>query len=193
MQASDRGRLLMSSFEDGFGDNVVVFMTFAYSLPYEETHGDASKLRDVKYGLLKPFLDGMVQTTRPGAKIVEGFESSYGYRAAKQFSDAGQLVHEKLPTFAANAAKYRRAISLGFGLWLDQDWRKNGWDVTDFSKNYFTPAQFDAAARSALETSDEFVWIYSEVPRWWSENGRVKLPADYMDAIECARNAVNHP
>ncbi len=192
-QARDRGRSLMSAFEDGFGDNVVVFMTFAYSLPYEETNGDASKLRDVKYGLLKPFLDGMIQATRPGAKIIEGFENAYDYRDAKEFSDAGQLVHEKLPVFAADAEKYHRAVSLGFGLWLDYDWRKHGWDVTDFSKNYFTPAQFQVSVRGALETSDEFVWIYSETPRWWSENGRVKLPAKYVDAIERAKTTVDHP
>src|SRR3954471_14047136 len=30
-QARDRGRLLMSSFQDGFGDNLVVFLTFGFS------------------------------------------------------------------------------------------------------------------------------------------------------------------
>lgn len=186
-QARERGRLLMSSFEDGFGDDVVVFLTFAYSLPYSQCNGDASKLPEVEYGLLKPFLDGMVDATRAKAKIVDGFEISYGYREAKQFADAEETVHRKLPAFAGDAEKYRRAVSLSFGLWLDYDWRKKGWDVNDPSKNHFTPDQFEKSLRCALDTSDEFVWIYSESPRWWSENGLAKLPEEYVRAVERCR------
>jgi hypothetical protein len=186
-QARERGRLLMSSFEDGYGDDVVVFLTFAYSLPYSQCNGDASKLPEVEYGLLKPLLAGMVDATRAKAKIVDGFEISYGYREPKQFADAEETVHRKLPAFTADAEKYRRALSLSFGLWLDYDWRKKGWDDKDPSKNYFTPDQFEKSLQCALDTSDEFVWIYSETPRWWSESGRVKLPEEYVRAVERCR------
>ena len=89
-QARDRGRSLMSAFEDGFGDNVVVFMTFAYSLPYEETSGDASKLRDVKYGLLKPFLDGMVRGRRdPGRRSSRDSKTLTTIATPKSFRTPG--------------------------------------------------------------------------------------------------------
>ena len=150
-QVRDRGRLLMSSFQDGFGDNVVVFLTFGFSLPDAETSGDLKKLPQVKYGLLRPFLEGMLDAARPGSTIVDGYEISYGYRDPKQFADAQRSVHQRLAEWADDAEKYRKTVSLGFGLWMDFDWRKNGWDVTDFSKNYFTPEQFEKSVGYALQ------------------------------------------
>jgi hypothetical protein len=35
-----------------------------------------------------------------------------------------------------------------------------------------------------LEVSDEYVWIYTEQPRWWTSE---RLPAAYIDALRSAR------
>jgi hypothetical protein len=78
-------------------------------------------------------------------------------------------------------------MSFGFGIWMDYDWRNRGWSATDAAANYFQPHELEAAARAALETSDEFVWIYSEQPRWWSATGRLRLPAAYADALARAK------
>jgi hypothetical protein len=64
-----------------------------------------------------------------------------------------------------------------------------GWNTKDHSKNYFTPQQFERSVRKAIETADEYVWIYTEMPRWWSaENngGPVELPAEYEKALRKA-------
>jgi hypothetical protein len=67
---------------------------------------------------------------------------------------------------------------------MDEDWRKYGWDTNDFSKNYFTPDAFATSADAALQTADEYVWIYTETPRWWSNVGKPeKLPAAYDAAL----------
>src|SRR5207253_1587149 len=89
------GREVMSAFRAGFGDEVVIFLTFGYSLPHSETAGDPSKLPAVSYGLLVPFLDGMIDAARQsspqaagdGARIIDGFEISYGFKTAQQFID----------------------------------------------------------------------------------------------------------
>jgi hypothetical protein len=71
---------------------------------------------------------------------------------------------------------------------MDRDWRKNGWDTNDFSKNYFPPEAFETSVRKALEAADEYVWIYTETPRWWSKEGApVKLPTAYDAAVRRAR------
>ena len=41
----------------------------------------------------------------------------------------------------------------------------------------------------ALEKSDEFVWVYTETPRWWGKDGQVKLPAAYVEAVKSAKAA----
>ena len=62
-------------------------------------------------------------------------------------------------------------VSAGFGLWLDYDRPKLGWKTGDLEQNYFSPDRFETSLRAAVEQSDEFVWIYTETPRWWSQEG----------------------
>ena len=80
---------------------------------------------------------------------------------------------------------YRRVVSAGFGLWLDYDWRKKGWDVQDPAKNYFTPAGFEAAPprrRSSNPTN-----MSGSTPRRPAggprRGGSVALPPAYADVI----------
>jgi hypothetical protein len=93
-----------------------------------------------------------------------------------------------LMPFIANPEAYRAHFTQAFGLWLDDDWRKRGWNETDPSKNFFTPEKFKTATRMALKASDRYVWIYTEQPRWWTVAGKPeKLPAVYEDALRNAR------
>ncbi|MBM3216542.1 hypothetical protein FJZ36_16720 [Candidatus Poribacteria bacterium] len=186
-QATRRGVEVMEAFQAGFPD-LKVFLTFGYCLPWYETRRGERELADVSYGLLAPFLDGMVSAARGGTKLVDGHESSYGYRDPAQFDAAYRTMSEELLPIVADPARYAEVFSLGFGLWLDHDWRRQGWDDTDISANYHQPEQFAACLRHALEVSDEYVWIYTETPRWWSPEGPVKLPAAYADAIRRTRS-----
>ncbi len=88
-----------------------------------------------------------------------------------------------MPRLECGRVLPREDVSDGFGLWMDCNWRSVGWNETEFSKNHFTPAEFEAAVRSALAVSDRYVWIYTEQPRWWP---RERLPEEYIEAL---RNA----
>jgi hypothetical protein len=188
-QVRKRGREIMNAFQDGYPD-VTVFLTFGYCLPWAQSQGGKKPLADSDYGMLAPFLDGMVEVTRGKARLVDGHELSYGYKEPDRFPLAYQTMKEKLLPIVADAEKYRRVFSLGFGLWMDRDWRKTGWETNDFSKNFFTPDSFEVSLRKALETADEYVWIYSETPRWWSAEGKPsKLPQAYDAAVRRGRHA----
>ena len=115
--------------------------------------------------------DDMVGAAKGDARIVDGFELSYGYKERAQFDEGYRLMKEGVLPIVADPAKYGRVVSAGFGLWMDYDWRAKGWDEGDPSKNYFTPEAFGASLRGALGRSDEYVWVYTETPRWWSEGG----------------------
>jgi hypothetical protein len=186
-QARRRGREVMAALQEGYPD-LTVFLTFGASLPWKQSERDRKPLAECSYGLLVPFLDGLIEAARGRTRIVDGHELSYGYRDATAFIEAHRAIASDASALAADPAAYRRVISAGFGLWLDYDWRKKGWDPHDLAKNYFTPAGFDAALRAAIEQSDEYVWIYTEKPRWWSEEGTsLALPQAYADVIRRAR------
>lgn len=181
-----RGRQVMRAFQKG-DPGVSIFLTFGYSLPWHESQGGKIALADCNYGLLAPFLDGMVEAAQGHTRIIDGHELSYAYKSGTQFTSARRTVKENLLPIVRDPEKYLRVCELSFGIWLDQDWRRVGWSTDDFSKNYFSPESFEKSVRAALVTADEYVWIYSETPRWWSTEGKVKLPAQYEDALRKAR------
>jgi hypothetical protein len=186
-RARQRGREVMDAFQETF-PGLTVFLTFGHSLPRTLSARGKTPLEGCDYGLLAPFLDGMVDAARDGTRLVDGYELSYGYKAPEQFDAAYRLMKQGVLAITGDPEKYGRVVSAGFGLWLDFDWRDKGWDATDPSRNYFSPVTFEASLRRALEMSDEFVWIYTETPRWWSEQGtRLRLPDAYDSAVRRAR------
>ena len=188
-QARRRGREVMGAFQEGF-PGLTVLLTFGHSLPRVQSRDGRTPLADCDDGLLAPFLDGMIAAAEGPTRVVDGFELSYGYKDPARFADGRRLMKEGVLPIVADPTRYRRVVAAGFGLWMDYDWRKRGWDVDDPSKNYFTPAAFEASLRAALEQSDALVWIYTETPRWWSaEGGPVRLPEAYAAAIRRARSA----
>lgn len=189
-QARRRGREVMAAFQQGF-PNLTIFLTYGYCLPWGQSQAGMKPLAECRYGLLAPFLDGMVEAAKGKTRVVDGYEMSYGYKDPSRFGPAYQTVKEGLLPIVANPGKYHRVLSVGFGVWMDEDWRRRGWDTEDVTKNYYTPAEFEASARRALEVADEYVWIYTETPRWWSADGSsVKLPPAYEQALRRARQGL---
>ena len=186
-QARLRGGEVMRAFQENY-PGLTVFLTFGYCLPWSETGGGKKSLADCKYGLLAPFLDGMIQSANPKVRLIDGYELSYGYKSAAEFESAHKKVKEDLLPIVRQPDKYLRTMSLAFGIWMDRDWRKRGWNPQDFSNNFFSPEALTASAKAALKVSDEFVWIYSESPRWWAPAGSTNaVPRGYAEAIRQAR------
>jgi len=186
-QVRKRGAQVMEAFQKGYPD-LTVFLTFGYSLPWTQSGPGKKELADCSYGLLAPFMDGLLEGAKGKTRIIDGNELAYGYKDPAQFEQSYAAIRTNLLKIVIDPAKYGSFFSAGFGLWLDNNWRKHGWDTNNFSTNFFTPEAFESSLRKALQRSDEYVWIYSETPRWWSKEGHpVKLPSPYEEAVRRAR------
>ncbi len=185
-QARLRGRQVMEAFQKDY-PGLTVFLTFAYSLPWAQRGGNKEKLSEAQYGLLAPFMDSLFEGARGETKIVDGYESAYAYKQPLDFRAAYKTMKETLLPMVADVPAYQKHSSIGFGVWMDEDWRKYGWDTNNFAKNYFTPEVFETSVAAALKTADEYVWIYTETPRWWGKSGAPeKLPQAYNQALRDA-------
>ena len=181
------GAEAMRAFERGY-PGLTVFMTFAYSMPLDETGIFRRPLPDAHYGLLTPFLDGMVSAASDQVVIVDGHEASYPYRDPAQFAAKSDSMRHGARRLAAQPDRYASRLSVGFGIWLDYNWHELGWDVHDPMKNHFPPPSFAVAVQAALDHADRYVWIYSEKPRWWSPERTTRaLPAAYDSVLRAVK------
>jgi hypothetical protein len=183
--AHDRGREIMQAFQAEY-PSIKIFLTYGYSLPLAQGAKEPAKLAEIDYGLLVPFLDGMVEAAEGNTRIIDGFEISYGWKQDSEFADGVAMMRKGVLPLVSDREKYARVLSCGFGLWLDRDWQKLGWDTRDVSKNYFTPTTFGHSLKSALGHCDQYVWIYSQKVKWWNKTPE-NLPTEYLRAIEDAR------
>ena len=187
-QVRRRGREVMEAFQAGYPD-LTVFLTFGYGVPWLELRRGATSLAACEYGLLVPFLDGMVEAASGRTRIVDGYEPAYFHnKDTARFAAAYHMLTEDLLPIVADPLRYRRLLSVGFGLFMDYAPDGRRWSGADGYANYYTPAEFETSVRAALAAADEYVWIYTETPRWWSPAGTpVDLPEGYADALRRAR------
>ena len=175
-QARLRGAEVMAALEEEM-PGLTVLITFGPSYVLMKAEKAKIEPRETEYGLLVPFVEGMASALKGDARLVDGHEPSYGYREPEQF-DAALTRIRKGPG----------KLEAAFGIWLDYDWTARGWNLDDLEKNHFSPSRFEKAVTTALDRSDEMVWIYTENPRWWTPEGKPeKLPAPYQEALRSAR------
>jgi len=184
-QTRKRGKELMEAFQSEY-PNITIFLTFGYCLPWAQMGGE-KKLEEVSYGLLAPLLDGMVDGANGKSIIVDGCELAYSYKDTSRFATAYKMMSEDVLKIVANPKKYKSVFSLGFGVWMDNGWRQHGWDTENFKDNFYTPEAFEVTLNTAIKTADEYVWIYTETPKWWTSSGQpAKLPQEYVQAVRRA-------
>jgi len=86
---------VMQAFQEGYPD-VAIFLTFGYSLPWSESARGRVSLAESHYGLLAPFLDGMVLAAKGKTRLVDGHELSYGWKTAEQFAAGYKTMNQEL-------------------------------------------------------------------------------------------------
>jgi len=186
-QVRKRGGEAMAALERGY-PGLTVFMSMAYSMPLDETKAARRPLPDTRYGLLVPFVDGLIAAASDSALIVDGHEGTYPYRDPAAFAARADTARHAARRLMAQPDRAARLLSVGFGLWLDNDSGRLGWHTDHPESNYFTPAGFAASLQAAMDHADRYVWIYCQKTRWWTAGGgTLNVPAAYDSVLRFVR------
>ena len=182
-----RGRELMTTTRQILPD-ITILCLYGYAVVWNSVRNSANtrrvrSLEEVNYGLFPAFLDGLLEAASPQARIVDGYESAYGFKKRSQFERAYEDIKRKAINLSEVPERYANQVEVGFGLWLDKGGIKQ-WSTTDFTKNYFQPDEFEQVLQAALQVSDRYVWVYSQAPRPFPPSN---LPGAYLEAIASAR------
>lgn len=178
-QARQRGRELARAMTAVKPDLTILY-TFADSLLTLSPEGP---LPEAAYGLLPAFLDGMLEGAGRHAAFYDALEMAYPTRERSRFEQLKQAV-QAAKRLSSVPILYAARMRTGFGLWMDHDWRRHGWDPISTAGNYFQPDELRQALESALATTDKYVWLYSEQLNWWTGKG---LSPAYVQAVQAGR------
>ncbi len=182
-----RGKQVMEAMQSEFPDIVVMF-TYGYALPWSESNDGRKSMSETEHGLLASFIDGMVSEAKGKTRFIDGNELAYSYTKTSHFSKGRSALTRDLKMIVENPAAYSRLFTISHGIWMDYNWRQLGWNMKTPSRNPRNPALMEILTRQALLEADEYVWIYSETPQWWTAKGKPeKLPKEYDVAL---RNAL---
>lgn len=178
-KARERGREFIRAINKEFPD-ITILALFGPSLTHLAT--GAGRIEDADYSLLAAFYDGICEAATSNTTLIDGFEFAYSYRTPDKFAEGRKAILDSEKK-SLNPKALRKHIRVGFGIWADCSSLQLGWHPEDFTKNYYTPAGLRASLNYGLETSDCYVWVYSERLRWWDE-----VPAaEYVDALRLAK------
>lgn len=171
----EQGRQFIQAMNEAYPD-IRIILTFGYHIAYVEK----KSIEQANYGLLPSFLDGMLEGASPNTLIFDGWEFSYGYKTEEQFQESYETIHKNGLERTNVKEDFITHYRASFGLWIDVG---QVWNINDYTKNYFTPEQFEDSMRFALNYTDGYVWIYSQKAKWWDG----KMPQPYIDALIKAR------
>ncbi|MEO0560922.1 MAG: hypothetical protein AAF125_02340, partial [Chloroflexota bacterium] len=118
-----------------------------------------------RYGLLPPFIEGMLSGS-DGAAIIDGYEHSYIYARPEQFEAAREQI-QTIPLQHQPSTQVRAGV--GFGLWIDVNCGDGGLPPEGCG---FSPEGFRVALDSALQSTDQYVWVYNQRVDWY-DNERI--------------------
>ena len=156
-----------------------------YCKPMAVAERDA-KLSTHSYALAPAFIAGMLNAASSGTKFIDGNENAYYYQDNHAYFEAYHLITQRAlymldpPSWPV----YRAHVQAGQALYVDQYYAMRAEKTLG---NYMTPEQqnqwFEHNTYWALQTSDEYVWCYSERMNWWKNE---TIPQGAEQAIRSA-------
>ncbi len=150
-----------------------------------QTAGDSDPA--AHYGLMRAFFDGLLSECTGAARIVDGHEMAYGYRALVIFASARRVMKQTMRDLSRVPRKYDEHCQAGFafviGVYGELGFSEN------FVSNYYTPDEMTWSLHQALKYSDEYVWLYPPGCDLWEKTRKpgIVMPQAYRDAISAAR------
>ena len=192
-KAQQRGRAFGQAISSEF-PSIVFWTLHGYSTAASLVEqGLPEYAMDLKAG----FYDGLLEGAGDRLTFVDGGELAYGFNRREHFEHGRRMVKEAPIAIGLTKVPdlHRARVKCAFGLWPDY---YNAINPDDPEQSYFSPGRFQRALSRALELSDGYVWIRSQMWSWWVEGvdgktavplhqGRRGLPNEYWRAVEAAR------
>jgi hypothetical protein len=200
-QARERGKQVGEAIGREYGD-ITILSLFSSMVLGESALSDdpMASLETNSYGLLAPFLDGLLEALPSAATFIDGNEQSYSFNDRGSFMDAANLSGNLMTrlTDPSLRSKRRQIVQTGFAMYLDAYGFKLGEPYAIDPKGLPVTTRFGINFSHALQATDEYLWVYGEEGRWWPMETLGETPnyptweerfPGLLSAMRFARNA----
>ncbi|NQU42511.1 hypothetical protein HQ520_04445 [bacterium] len=180
-QVRKRGAQYMEALQTHKPDMKVLF-TFMFSLmtPHGSERDPVAWQgrfleRTDHYHLAPAFYTGMIEAAGPDVRLIDGNERSYYYESTLAFYSAyralKQGVRALLPVELR--PKYGAQVEVGVAVYVDRCYGLYSTNAEKLITTYMSDLDRERyllhQVRYALETADEYVWVYTEKGNWWAD------------------------
>ncbi len=125
------------------------------------------------YSLFPAFIDGLLDELPESVTLVDASENAYNFQRREEFLNEYNYISSlKGPGIRlvspSNRDKYKCQMQVGFGLHMNNFVNRPD-DPWSFGTTTFEEGRelFEKILRTAGDVSDQYVWIYGELGRWW--------------------------
>jgi hypothetical protein len=159
---------------------------------YQAVRLPPSELAETIYSLYPAFINGMLDAAGPEVTLIDGNEYGFSLLTRGDYTNAYVNVKERKLALIdpMNRDKYRRQVQVSVPIYLDDIFGSHAnrrWVGT-----YLTPDEkqrlFEHKLFHALDSVDEYVWVYGERPSWF---GTPRVPRWAETSVKTIKNRVN--
>jgi hypothetical protein len=216
-----RGREFAQAINAQFKDPVLMFFHAAGYTARQVLHDPLGRwptIDEAPFGLMVPFIDGMLEGSTDQTIIVDCTSQSKWWVDRPQLEAARKLVKEDARSLSQVPELYDQKMRVGFTYRLGvhpqeeaigeqkgvpppyESWMYN---PAAPDKNFFSPEKLEETLKLALEIGDGYVLFWNYRANWWLDSPTAVgadgapvlkksrwVPPVYWQALENARNAV---
>ena len=189
-----RGAQWMEALQEEYPD-LVVHTFFLVSDPrmFKEARKEADPVKRSQltepehYALWAAFINGMLDAVKGKTIITDGNEWAYYINTEEAFDAQVEMMHEgvRLMFDPAVWPKYKKHVQAANAIYVDYICNLLPHRLHTSNLPYEQRARHaEFNVYHALNTSDQYVWLYSEYMDWWQD---VRVPPYLADAIRSAK------
>jgi len=211
IQLRKRGAQFMEVLQDEFPGLVILSLRelsdyqdgspFSHGIiPVKDVHVAKAALEEAWWALHLPFILGMLDVIDEDVTYIDANEEAYYYTSALEYFEVRNIINNDMRALIPPGLHKKFKANYYIGHAVSTDYIVGNWaGLISFpyrlaaQGEVLTPEQralwFEHNMYYALKTSDEYVWLYTEKPNWWTGE---KVPAGFYEALERARNKINN-
>ena len=173
-----RGQEFGAAINAEYPDSTIMFFhagSYAAKQIFHDPSGRWPNTEEAPFGLIVPFVDGILESTSDGTKIVDANSWTHQPKGADEFQFGEDLVRTKAKSLSAVPELYEAKVQVGHAIRTSYG-RSEGnspggqFDPDNPDSNYYSPAALEDAVSDALEYGDGYVLFWEGLGNWWLDS-----------------------